>query len=205
MGSPAAGPRGATEQPVRPGRSVPWVNGEWFAERGVLQPCIPLPGGKNCLRDQLHLSFFDYGLPHLLRVEHRNSMAFSVESRLPFLTPELVQFAFSLPEAYLIDSQATTKAILRRAMRGVVPDEALDRRDKIGFWTPEERWLMELRPWIEDLLGGDAASRIPALNRKVMLEDWESFLAGRTPVDHRIWRWINLIRWTEMFEVSYEG
>ncbi|MCH8275424.1 MAG: asparagine synthase (glutamine-hydrolyzing) [Armatimonadetes bacterium] len=205
LGSPAAGPRGATEQPVRPGRTVPWVNGEWFAERGVLEPRIPLPGGKNCLRDQLYLSFFDYGLPHLLRVEDRNSMAFSVESRLPFLTPEFVQFAFSLPEAYLIDSQATTKAILRRAMRGVVPDEVLDRRDKIGFWTPEERWLMELRPWIEDLLGGDAASRIPALNLKVMLEDWESFLGGRAPVDHRIWRWINLIRWTEMFEVSYEG
>src|SRR5690606_25204602 len=80
-------------------------------------------------------------LPGYLREGDRNSMHFSVESRLPFLTLPMAQLLLSLPEEYLISPQGQTKHVFRAAMRGIIPDEILDRRDKIGFETPEFNWL----------------------------------------------------------------
>lgn len=82
------------------------------------------------------------GLPGLLRHGDRNAMRFSVESRVPFLTLQLASFLLGLPEAWLVSPQGETKRILRAALRGLVPDTLLDRRDKIGFQTPP-RWLLD--------------------------------------------------------------
>jgi asparagine synthase (glutamine-hydrolysing) len=75
-------------------------------------------------------------LASLLRYGDRNAMRFSIENRVPFLTLGLAEFAISLPEEYLISKNGETKSIFRAAMRGIVPDEVLNRRDKIGFETP---------------------------------------------------------------------
>ena len=79
----------------------------------------------------------------LLRYADRNAMAVSLENRVPFLTTALADFALSLPDELLIGRHGTTKKVLRAAMRGVVPDTILNRRDKIGFVTPEARWFAE--------------------------------------------------------------
>ena len=63
-------------------------------------------------------------------------MAHSVENRVPFLTPRLVEFVQRVPESFLIGDDCLTKSVFRRAMRGIVPDAVLDRRDKIGFTPP---------------------------------------------------------------------
>ena len=65
-------------------------------------------------------------------------MYWSIESRVPFLTIEIAEFLLQLPESYLLGQDGQTKRIFRAAMRGLVPDEILDRRDKIGFQTPEK-------------------------------------------------------------------
>ena len=90
-------------------------------------------------------------------------------------------------------------------MRGIVPDAILDRRDKIGFATPEQRWLKTLRPWVEATLASDRARSIPALNVAAMQRDWKAVLAGRGRFDFRIWRWVNLIRWADRFDVDFGG
>ena len=69
----------------------------------------------------------------MLRHGDRNSMYWSIESRVPFLTIDLAEFVLSLPESYLVSRDGETKYIFREAMRGIVPDEILNRRDKIGF------------------------------------------------------------------------
>lgn len=79
-------------------------------------------------------------LPQLLRNADLNSMANSVESRVPFLDIDLVEFVLSLPAEYKI-YKATTKRILRDAMVGLVPEEILTRKDKKGFPAPEKKWL----------------------------------------------------------------
>ncbi|HEX6739954.1 MAG TPA: asparagine synthase (glutamine-hydrolyzing), partial [Vicinamibacteria bacterium] len=88
------------------------------------------------------LRFFtqDYGLRNLLRYADRNSMAFSREVRLPFLSHELVEFAFTLPDSFKLH-QGWTKLVLREAAKGLVPESIRLRVDKIGFDTPQAEWL----------------------------------------------------------------
>ena len=130
-------------------------------------------------------------------------MASSVESRVPFLTPDLVSFLQGLPEEYIIAPDGTSKAVFRKAMRGIVPDAILDRRDKVGFVTPERTWLKVLDGLVRAILGSDAAHQVPFLDVRVARQEWESVRDGRRPFDFRIWRWVNLIRWTEELGVVY--
>lgn len=55
-----------------------------------------------------------------------------------------MSFALSLPEEYLLAPTGETKRVLRSAVRGLVPDEVIDRREKVGFETPENDWLQGL-------------------------------------------------------------
>jgi len=92
-------------------------------------------------------------LPGLLRFEDRNSMAFSIEARVPMLDRALVEAAMRTPPGLnLRDGQ--TKRVLRFAMRGIVPDAILARTDKIGFAAPTLEWMSgPLRAWWGDLIG----------------------------------------------------
>lgn len=94
------------------------------------------------LRRHLELILTRQGLPELLRYEDRNSMAHSLEARLPFLDVRLVELAFSLEARQLIE-RGRTKAVLRRALADLLPPVVRDRVDKLGFVTPEGRWLRE--------------------------------------------------------------
>ncbi len=131
-------------------------------------------------------------------------MANSVESRVPVLTPPLVEFVLALPESYLLSPEGTTKAVFRRAMRGLVPETILSRRDKIGFATPEAAWLKSQHAWVTSILESDAAAQIPAIRPEIMKRDWQNFLQGRAQFDFRFWRWINLIRWAEIREIAFD-
>ena len=179
-----------------------WLNAPWFAVRGVSTSAILPYADCRGLHEQLAWSLSEVGLPDLLRYEDCNSMAFSIESRVPFLTPAMADFVFALPEAYLISTDGTTKSVFRQAMRGLVPDEILDRRDKIGFVTTEHQWLAKLGPWVDETLrtGGTA---VPALNVEVAAGEWNALLNNRKRFDFRVWRWINLIRWARRFNVSF--
>ena len=130
-------------------------------------------------------------------------MASSVESRVPFLTPELVNFLGQLPEEYIIAPDGTSKLVFRRAMRGIVPDIILNRRDKLGFVTPEHRWLYGLKDWVKTLLHSDTARHLPFLKIDAVQQEWESVCNGKRRLDFRVWRWVNLIRWTEQLRVVY--
>ena len=79
-------------------------------------------------------------LPALLHYEDRNSTAFSLEARVPFLDYRLVEFMFSLPTEEKIKN-GVTKVILRDAMKGVLPEQIRNRTDKMGFVTPEDIWF----------------------------------------------------------------
>jgi len=61
---------------------------------------------------------------------------------VPFLTIDMAEFLLSLPENYLLSDDGVTKYVFREAMRGIVPDQILDRKDKIGFETPDNQWLL---------------------------------------------------------------
>jgi asparagine synthase (glutamine-hydrolysing) len=86
---------------------------------------------------------FQFSVPSLLRYEDRNSMAWSIESRVPFLDYRLVELALSFPTNIKL-AAGQTKAILRHALHGIVPQVILERRDKMGFVTPQQSWIKDL-------------------------------------------------------------
>lgn len=180
----------------------PWLNESWFRREGVNGEQLCQPRGESLLKSQLLRDVRATSLPALLRYEDRNSMAFSIESRVPFLTPALVEFVLSLPEQYIVGDDGTTKFVFREAMRGIVPDAILDRRDKIGFATPEEQWMRRLDGWIRKLLASDAARSIPALDIARTRDLWEATVEGKRR-DFEIWRALNVIHWSQQFNVVY--
>jgi len=138
-------------------------------------------------------------LPSLLKYEDRNSMAFSVESRLPFLDYRLVEYATSLPIDQKL-SRGTTKVILRRAMRGIIPDKVRRRRDKMGFVTPEEVWMKtELRGWAEEVLNSASFKGRKYWDAEKVIEEFGEICAGRMKYTSDIWRYISLELWLRRF------
>ena len=69
-------------------------------------------------------------------------MGNQTESRVPFLDYRIIEFVSGLPDDFIIRG-GKTKALLRDAMIGIVPIEILDRRDKIGYETPDSHWLRQ--------------------------------------------------------------
>lgn len=181
--------------------STPWINKTLLVESGVFigyprqLPATNIAGRR--LVAELALSLTRRGLPALLRHADRNSMRFSVESRVPFLTPDLANFLLSLPEQYLISQKGETKSIFRAAMRGIVPDQILDRKDKVGFETPEKNWLIGLENQIRVWLSMDI--NVEFLNQKKILEEFDLIIAGKKPFSWQVWRWINFIRWHQLY------
>lgn len=93
------------------------------------------------LNHNLYLSLMKgNGLEDLLRYGDRNSMAFSLEVRLPFLYHKLAEFVFTLPDSFKL-REGWTKYIFRKAIDGVAPEGITWRRDKIGYDTPQSSWL----------------------------------------------------------------
>lgn len=178
-----------------------WADKSWFLDHGV---SVALPchrhSGHDFLAEELRESIAVTKLPALLRFEDRNSMRNSVESRVPFLVTALADFALRLPEDCLISSDGTSKYLLRMALRGLVPDVLLDRRDKVGFATPEHAWLSACPALIEEAL----AERLPGLD----LEAVRRRLQGHqgAPIGGFLaWRLINYGLWSSMRRADVSG
>lgn len=113
---------------------------------------------------------------------------------MPFLTRELAEFLFSLPEDYLIDGNGRSKAVFREAMRGIVPDAILDRKDKIGFATPEQAWLGQIRQQVVARL---READLGMLRRDAALELARA--EGPRADPQRLWRLVNYVFWLDAF------
>ena len=162
------------------------------------QPELVWARGEDPLRRELMRECFLTSLPPLLRYADRSSMASSREVRLPLLDPRVAEFAVSLPASFLYEP-GTTKRILRDAVKGVVPGEVLDRRDKVGFETPQARWLNApafVERIAESLLDGRARAR--GLYDTDAIE--ADVKAGRWRDPRAIWWALNSERWLCMFE-----
>jgi asparagine synthase (glutamine-hydrolysing) len=139
-------------------------------------------------------------LPRLLRNEDRISMAFSIETRVPFLDHRLVEYVFSLPVNQRIKN-GWTKFILRNAMKGVLPEKIRKRRSKIGFATPEVQWFMELKDKIRGVLSSKRFGNRKYFNQEEVLRLFDEFCEGKLDDDYTrvFWRILNLEIWFEVF------
>jgi asparagine synthase (glutamine-hydrolysing) len=181
-------------------RPPPWL------QRSVLKASFP---GPLTTRFRRHTSAREMSLElltgahlqMLLHWEDRNSMAHSLESRVPFLDYRLVEFVTGLPDQYKIRA-GVTKSVLREGMKDLVPAAVLQRRDKMGFVTAEEVWARENGGQVfrGRLLEAVAASKgILAPNTVKLLEQ---SLNGQAPYDSAVWRIICLGTWMRLFNVT---
>ncbi len=180
------------------------IDWQWFEAKGVMTDYGQTTGLASSLDRALDLDFTSLNLPGLLRYEDRNSMAHSLESRVPFLSPEIVDFAQSLPAEYLISPDGEDKALFRAAMRGIVPDEILDRKDKIGFQTPEQSWFKELNSWVEERIKSDSFRTLPFLDTIKATRSWEEVQRSGSTFPRALWRWISVAQWAEAHGLEFE-
>lgn len=150
----------------------------------------------SALGRELSMQLWRTSLPSILRYVDRNSMAHSVEVRLPFLDHRIAEFAAGLPSTSLV-SDGVTKVVVRDALRRAGLPETADRRDKIGFATPERAWLHgALRGWARERVA--AAARRPYYRPGAVETAWRTFDAGRLD-SATIWRIVHAELWTARF------
>jgi len=144
---------------------------------------------------QLNLDLVKMSCPPQLRGADRSAMWHSIENRVPFLSPKLVEFVTSLPTDYLVSKDAQTKFIFRNAMRDILPEEIFNRKDKIGYEVPLNyriKFTQELKKELSDLLdylgfldSSTAINLMTSKNNEYVLLDGIS------------WRIFNLLKWVK--------
>ncbi|MEA2724942.1 MAG: hypothetical protein QOH59_2713 [Gemmatimonadales bacterium] len=148
----------------------------------------------------LRFEFMTRNLPRWLRMEDRMSMAWSVESRLPFMDYRLVEFAFRLPSRLKL-RDGYNKYVLRQAAHRLLPRRLVETRSKLPFLAPYSAWLRG--PWrsmVGDLLLGP--SQVGAyLNRGVFLPKLQAFMNGNEKAlpHYLIWRVLITELWLREF------
>jgi asparagine synthase (glutamine-hydrolysing) len=154
---------------------------------------------ENDLDNYLYHCLRSTTLPRLLHYEDRNSMAFSIEARLPFLDYRLVEYIFNLPFDQKI-KEGVTKVVLRNAMKGTLPEEVRNRYDKMGFVTPEDAWFKTvLKEKINQILASKSFAERGYFVLDKVKEAFEDYCNGKKSIGSTIWRWVNLELWFRTF------
>jgi asparagine synthase (glutamine-hydrolysing) len=157
---------------------------------------IPQRGGKT-FSEHTQLSV-KFGMYDLLRYEDRNSMAFSIESRVPFLDHRLVDFIGTLPNNQKMH-KGWSKYVLRQMLDKKLNDKVVWRKDKKGFVTPQQDWKNEL---MKSLTTELKESDMPSLmNRDYVLQLCDKDLSN-APHLSEFWRAYSVIKWYNIFNLK---
>ncbi|MEZ7891761.1 MAG: asparagine synthase (glutamine-hydrolyzing) [Candidatus Wallbacteria bacterium] len=179
-------------------------NGFWAADNDLIWelPENVIDSLKNmpdCFSAALYYALSTSSIPQLLRYEDRNSMAFSIESRTPFLDYNLAEFSIGLKYRDKIRG-SETKSILRKAMAGTLTQEVLERKDKMGYPTPFYKWIKnECRDYIKNILFSDALKKRGILNAEYCRAIFDGHIDGKRDYSWEIWRAISIENWFRKF------
>ena len=142
----------------------------------------------------------EIGLPELLHYEDRNSMAFSVESRVPFLDADLARGLMSMPFSVKIKN-GQTKWVMRAALKDILPEKIQNRFDKMGFVTPENEWIVSNRKEIEVSLRKAARQLSPIIDEDEIIT-WFRSKEDFQICSSKVWRVLCASQWMERFQIQ---
>ena len=150
------------------------------------------------LNEKLKEDFTGTYLKELLRREDRNGMMHSVESRVPFTDDHtLVESVFSMQGNYKIKG-ASTKYLLREAFKDILPAPVYSRTDKLGFVTPNNEWMNELKNDFRDYFTDNLSAY---LNLPLLLKDYHSlFNQSNKSENYRVFKFMSLAVWMSVFK-----
>jgi len=175
-----------------------WIAKDYFKKVESPHPPLEIEFGSR-LNQRLYEVFAHDGLPALLRYGDRNSMWHSVESRMPFLDYRLVSFVFSLPPEFKIHN-GLSKTVLRRALKKDIPSLILDRRDKIGFVTPEAEWFRtEMKDRMKDVFYSSSIQARGLYRIRRLRELFQKHLDGSCDASRPLWRVFHLELWMRKY------
>ncbi len=150
------------------------------------------------LKARLIEDIFYNSLPSLLRYEDRNSMRFSIEGRVPFLDTNLLSLIFSLSDEAIIKN-GWNKEILREAVVDLLPAVIAERRNKIGFTTPEYEWFIRMKNKIYSVFLSESFVKRPYFNQPEVVRAFQKFIEGKNDDTMVFWRLLNLEIWLRTF------
>jgi asparagine synthase (glutamine-hydrolysing) len=160
-----------------------------------------VPRGFSSVIKKHSYEFMRYtSLPGILRQVDRNSMAFSVQARVPFLDHRLVEFLYGLP-AHQILRNGYTKFAYREAMKAIIPDEIRLRTDKRGFAMPDRELLFGALPFVREIIDTiPNDSQVYEVGN--IAKNIETHLKNESMYEPIIWRIINAAVWQTRFRVQ---
>lgn len=150
------------------------------------------------LENKLYHDVYYSSLPRLLQYEDRDSMAFSLESRVPFLDFRFVELIFSLPVSNKIKN-GWTKYILRKAMKDILPEKIRCRKDKMGFVTPQDMWLTTIKDKVEEIFNSKEFLERPYIDPSGVSELLEKYYGGDYSLSNTIWKLYCQEIWMRVF------
>jgi asparagine synthase (glutamine-hydrolysing) len=145
------------------------------------------------------INHFEYKFEHHLLWADKTGMQFSLETRFPFLDHNLVEKTLSIPSENYIKN-GYTKAIMRNALKGILPEKIRMRKDKIGFSTPEADWFKnrKLQNILQDIIESDSFRARGYFDVKQCKKEFKSF-QNYHKYNPEFWKWINLELWFRSF------
>lgn len=152
------------------------------------------------LQDMLFWHLRQQSIPALLHYEDRNSMAFSIEARVPYLDHRLVEFAMALEPEYKIRG-SWTKWIMRQAVAPFMPAKVTWRRSKLGYPTPFARWLRQEpdRGTIEAILFSSSFLQRELVSEETVRFYWDQHQSGTQDRSWLLYRYVTLELWYRHF------
>ena len=155
----------------------------------------------NNLKKRLYEDVFFNSLPALLRYEDKNAMRFSIEGRIPFCESNLFKYIFSLNDNLIIKN-GINKYILRKVVKKIVPNEIRLRRNKIGFTTPEDEWLLKNYDYVYKIFSSEIFGKRKYFNQLNAILALKNFKENKFKDTLYLWRLLNLELWLREFIVS---
>ncbi len=160
-------------------------------------PFIETPFSGNMLMNRMYNDLMHEGFQALLRADDRNSMAFSLEARSPFLDYRLFEFANALPNCFKINN-GVGKQILRESMKGILCEKVRTRKEKVGFNAPLVSWLRnELKDPVYDFFNDAGLNIYKYMNLKEIIRKLDEHNSGGANHMMLFWNLINVELWLE--------
>ena len=171
---------------------VPFIRGEMLTKGKDVWHCTSPLGIEERMIEMLTKT----SIPEQLNRADKSSMAFSTESRFPFLDYRLVELAQSMPYDFKIHN-GVTKRILRECLREWLPDAIYHRKDKVGFAVPVRHWINESlhRKIMEQM----ADARLPFVDTDAFLQTY----ATREKIDWHFWKIGSIGLWYQAFKSGH--
>lgn len=176
---------------------TPWMSRDWEK----IKKAAHIKFNEKNIRELSVTEIAYTSIPYQLHSEDRNSMMFSIESRLPFLDHRLVEYAIGLPSSFKINN-GYTKFILREAIPEL-PERIRLRKDKMGFVAPDAQWILQnkaaVRKELEEVITGTGAFSTGLLTR------FDDFVNGKLNYEPIYFRAMSFNRFLKIFKMELNG